>query len=38
LAISGIHPLCAFRKHFPENDAGLLLITANFLAPANRHQ
>ena len=40
LAISGTHPLCALRKHFPEdlNDAGIFLIPFNFLVPANQHQ
>lgn len=41
LAISGTQPLC-FQKTLPRrchlNDAGLFLITANFLAPANQHQ
>lgn len=41
LAISGTQPLCS-QKTLPRrchlNDAGLFLITANFLAPANQHQ
>ena len=41
LAISRTQPLCS-QKTLPRrchlNDAGLFLITANFLAPANQHQ
>jgi len=41
LAISGTQPLCS-QKTLPRrchlNDAGLFLITANFLAPANQYQ
>jgi hypothetical protein len=41
LVISETQPLC-FQKTLPRrfhlNDAGLFLITANFLAPANQYQ
>ena len=41
LAISGTQPLCS-QKTVPRrchlSDAGLFLITDNFLAPANKHQ
>ena len=41
LAISETQPLC-FQKILPRrfhlSDAGLFLITTNFLAPANQHQ
>jgi hypothetical protein len=38
MATSGTQLLCALRKQFPEihlSDAGLFLITANYLAPAS---
>ena len=41
LAISGTQPLCSQKtllRRCHLNDAGLFLITANFLAPANQHQ
>jgi hypothetical protein len=41
LAISGTQPLCSQKTHPRRchlSDAGLFLITANFLAPANQHQ
>ena len=41
LAISGTQPLCSQKtlaRRFCLNDAGLFLITVNFLAPANQHR
>lgn len=41
VAISGTHSLCSQKtlpRRFHLSDAGLFLITANFLAPANQHQ
>ena len=41
VATSGTHSLCSQKtlpRKFHLSDAGLFLITANFLAPANQHQ